>query len=132
MSFRTSAHAYTKVGNETSVEAADSHRLIELLYEGALSRIAQAKGALRQGRIDIRGTKISHAINIVLGLRDALNPAQGAELANNLDALYDYIQRLLMDAHKEGSEAKLDEATQLLSQLAGAWREIGANKSALP
>lgn len=129
MSYRTSVNAYTQVGNETAVATADSHRLIELLYEGALSRIAQAKGALQQGRIDIRGTKISHAINIVLGLRDALNPAQGAELASNLDALYDYIQRLLMDAHKQGSEAKLDEASKLLGELAAAWREIGGKRT---
>jgi flagellar secretion chaperone FliS len=125
MSFRAGVNTYTKVGNETSVAAADSHRLIELLYEGALSRIAQAKGALQQGRIDIRGAKISHAINIVLGLKDALNPAQGRELAGNLDALYDYIQRLLMSAHREGSSAKLDEATKLLTELATAWAEIG-------
>ncbi|UTA49475.1 flagellar export chaperone FliS [Simiduia sp. 21SJ11W-1] len=129
MTYRTSVNAYTQVGNETSVAAADSHRLIELLYEGALSRIAQAKGALRQGRIDIRGAKVSHAINIVLGLRDALNPAQGAELAANLDALYDYIQRLLMDAHREGAEAKLDEASKLLGELSAAWKEIGAKRT---
>ncbi len=130
MSFRTSVSAYTKVGNETSVEAADSHRLIELLYEGALSRIAQAKGALNQGRIDIRGAKVSHAINIVMGLRDALNPAQSVELAGNLDALYDYIQRLLMAAHREGSVAKLDEAAKLLGELSSAWKEIGRRQPA--
>ena len=129
MSYRASVNAYTKVGNETSVESADSHRLIELLYEGALTRIAQAKGALQQGRIDIRGAKVSHAINIVLGLRDALNPAQGAELANNLDALYDYVQRLLMSAHREGSIAKLDEAARLLGELASAWKEIGNQRT---
>lgn len=127
MNVRTRANAYTKVRNETGVEAADSHRLIELLYDGALERIAQAKGAQQQGRIDIRGTKVGHAINIVMGLRDALNPAQGAELASNLDALYDYIQRLLMSAHRENSTEKLDEASRLLNELAGAWRQIGQN-----
>ena len=121
---RSNINAYTQVKNETAVESANAHRLIELLYDGALERIAQAKGAQQQGRIDIRGNKITHAVNIVMGLRDALNPEQGGEIADNLDALYDYIQRLLLSAHRESSVEKLDEATKLLSQLANTWREI--------
>ncbi|AFU97676.1 flagellar export chaperone FliS [Simiduia agarivorans] len=121
---RSNINAYTKVKNETSVESADAHRLIELLYDGALERIAQAKGAQTQGRIDIRGAKISHAVNIVMGLRDALDPDQGKDIADNLDALYDYIQRLLLSAHRESSLEKLDEAAGLLTQLSATWKEI--------
>ena len=129
MNLRANANAYTKVRNETAVESANQHRLIELLYDGALERIAQAKGAQQQGRIDIRGIKVSHAINILMGLRDALNPAQGAEPAGNLDSLYDYIQRLLLSGHREGSIEKFDEASKLLNDLASAWREIGSTVS---
>lgn len=124
MQQRANVNAYTTLRNETAVASADPHRLIELLYDGALERIAQAKGAQMQGRIDIRGKKISHAINIVLGLRDSLNAEQGADIAHNLDALYDYIQRLLMEAHRTADMSKLDEAAELLSNMAGAWRQI--------
>lgn len=121
---RANPNIYTNIRNETSVESADAHRLIELLYDGALERIAQAKGAQSQGRIDIRGAKISHAVNIVMGLRDSLEPAHSKEITDNLDALYDYIQRLLISAHKESSVSKLDEAADLLTQLSATWKEI--------
>lgn len=120
--------AYTNVRHTAAVEGGDSHHLIHLLYQGALESIAQAKGALQQGNIELRGKKVTKAANIVMGLRDFLDTEQGGEIAQNLDALYDYIVRILWDAHRIPSEEKLNEAGRLLSEVASAWREIGGGR----
>lgn len=116
---------YGAVSREAAVEGADSHNLIMLLMKGSLESIAQAKGALQQGNIELRGKRITRATQIILGLKDFLDMEQGGELAENLDNLYDYMVRTLFDAHRIPSAEKLDEVSELMGQIASAWAEIG-------
>ena len=115
---------YGAVSREAAVEGADSHNLIMLLMKGSLEAIAQAKGALHQGNIELRGKRITKATQIIIGLRDFLNLEEGGELAANLDSLYDYMVRTLLEAHRIPSEEKMDEVSQLMGQIASAWAEI--------
>ncbi len=119
---------YGSVSRDAAVEGADSHNLILLLMRGALESIAQAKGAIRQGNIELRGKKITRATEIILGLKDFLDVEKGGELAENLVALYDYMVRSLLDAHRIPSEEKLDEVGQLMGNIASAWAEIGQQR----
>jgi flagellar protein FliS len=104
--------SYAKVQYRANVEIASPHRLIDMLYEGAIERIVQ-------------GNKINSAFSIVGGLREALNSDVGGELAMNLDNLYVYIQSLLSSAHSKNDVSKLDEAITLLGDLRSAWKQIG-------
>lgn len=116
---------YGTVSRDAAVEGADSHNLIMLLMKGVLESIAQAKGAIQQGNIEMRGKKITRATEILLGLKDFLDVEKGGELAENLGALYDYMVRTLLDAHRIPSEEKLDEVAKLMTNIATAWAEIG-------
>ncbi len=124
MNSRAALKSYNSVHVEAGVQSASSHRLIEMLYEGLLARIAQAKGSLQQGNIEMKGKKITEAISIVLSLKDCLNLEQGGELAANLDALYDYVQRTLWQANVNSDEKLLDECHDLILPVASAWRQI--------
>lgn len=117
--------SYAKVQYRANVEIASPHRLIDMLYEGAMERIVQAKGAMEFGNIELKGAKINSAVSIVGGLREALNTDVGGDLAMNLDNLYVYIQNLLSAAHSKNDVIKLDEAISLLSDLRSAWKQIG-------
>ncbi len=117
--------SYAKVQYRANVEVASPHRLVAMLYEGAIERIIQAKGAMEHGDIELKGNKINSAVSIVGGLRESLNTDDGGELAFNLDNLYIYIQRLLSNAHIKNDRSKLDEAQTLLEDLKSAWKEIG-------
>jgi flagellar protein FliS len=117
--------SYAKVQYRANVEIASPHRLIDMLYEGAIERIVQAKGAMEYGNIELKGNKINSAFSIVGGLREALNSDVGGELAMNLDNLYVYIQSLLSSAHSKNDVSKLDEAITLLGDLRSAWKQIG-------
>ena len=116
--------SYNTVQVDARVQGASSHRLISMLFDGVLTRISQAKGAIQQRDIENKGRKITEAINIIMGLRDSLDAEQGGEVALNLDALYDYIQRTLMQAHIHNDVAKLDECRTLLKEISSAWDQM--------
>lgn len=127
MSFASpsSAETYAKVGLETSVAAADPHRLILMLFDGALLAIATAGNALQEGRVADKGRAISRAIDIVSsGLRASLNFSAGDELPNRLAALYDYMAARLVHANLNNDPAALKEVSRLLGEIKSAWEEI--------
>ncbi|MEN0037660.1 MAG: flagellar export chaperone FliS [Cellvibrio sp.] len=117
---------YSSVKVHSGVETASPHRLIQMLFEGALERIAQAKGAMAQNQIARKGELISKAAAIVGGLQGSLNDKEGGALAANLDGLYDYIIRRLTQANYENNPDYLDECGRLLGEIKTAWDAIGS------
>lgn len=124
-------NAYVKTGIETGVPDADPHRLVLMLFEGALSAIAQARLKLSAGDIAGRGNAISKAINIIQnGLRSGLDKEKGGELAERLSALYEYVTMRLLDANLHARQEALDEAAHLISELHAGWAAIAPSKNA--
>ncbi|TVP56604.1 MAG: flagellar export chaperone FliS [Halomonadaceae bacterium] len=115
---------YQQVNTQTSTMDADPHRLIQLLFNGALERIYMAKGKIQQKDFAAKGNLIGKAIEIVSGLRGFLNFEKGGELAGNLEALYDYIERGLLEASIRNDETKLDEMAALLRSVKEGWDGI--------
>jgi flagellar protein FliS len=119
-------NAYAKVSMESDVTAADPHKLILLLYQGALLAISTAKNQMLRKEIAAKGKSISHAIMIIEeGLKASLDKSAGGELAQNLSALYDYMGQRLLIANLKNDTDALDEVSRLLIELKGAWEEIG-------
>lgn len=125
MNTKAALKSYSNVHYRANVEVASPHRLVDMLYEGAIERIAQAKGAMQYNNIELKGKKINDAISILGGLRENLNKDLGGEIADNLDALYVYIQRVLFNAHLKSDPELLDEAVGLLADLRTTWKQIG-------
>ncbi len=115
---------YRNVGAQTGVEAATPHRLIQMLLEGALEKINLAKGYMQRGNISEKGSHISWAISIIDGLRMSLDKSAGGEIAENLDALYEYMGRRLAEANLKDDEAMLDEVCSLLMEIKSAWDAV--------
>jgi flagellar protein FliS len=129
---RHALSAYVTTGIETAVPEADPHRLVMMLFEGALAAIADARLNMVRGQIAARGKAISKAISIVdQGLKCSLDKARGGELAERLDALYEYICGRLFEANAQSRTEYLDEAERLLDQIYGAWAEIGKTPATL-
>lgn len=121
MNSTNALEAYHTVGVHSGVEAANPHQLIAMLLDGALARIATAKGHMQRGEVGPRGECISRAISIVDGLQLSLNLDIEDEIVANLEALYDYIGRRLLLANAHRDEAILDEVTSLLEEIKSAW-----------
>jgi len=118
------ARAYADIGRHASIEAASPHRLIQMLFDGALDRIANAQGHISRGDISAKGYDIGRAIGIVEGLRMSLDRSVDHPLTVNLDQLYDYICRCLLRANLESSPVLLAESATLLRELKTAWDAI--------
>ena len=123
------AQHYSSVKVQTNLTDASPHRLIQMLFEGALERIAQAKGAMLQHQIARKGELISKAVGIVGGLQGSLNDKEGGELAENLDSLYDYVIRRLSQANYENNPDILDECSRLIADIKSAWDAIAEQVS---
>lgn len=120
----TSIQDYSSVQHHSQAEGASPHRFIQMLMAGALERIAQAKGAITQEMYEVKGERINKAIDIVCGLRGCLNDREGGELAENLDALYEYMVQRLFDANAGSDVKALDEVASLLGGIKQAWDDI--------
>jgi len=130
-SMKSGANAYAKVGVETGVLAASPHKLIVMLFEGAMLAVSTAARQMEAGDIAAKGKSISKAIAIIEnGLRASLDRKAGGEIAANLDALYEYMGNRLVMANLENQVAILEEVNGLLGELKGAWDAIGAPANA--
>ncbi len=122
---KNAAHSYTKVGMETSVAAASPHTLIVMLFDGALLAISMASNHMKNKQIAEKGMAISKAIDIInCGLKASLDKTSGGDLAEKLDALYEYMSLRLLQANVKNDQAALDEVSHLLNEIRGAWLEI--------
>lgn len=124
MSMSKSTDHYRQAGVLSEVAVADPYRIIQLLFEGALERIAVGRGAMLQGNVAKKGEQIGKAINIVDGLRGVLDHEAGGELAERLDSLYEYMSYQLLQANLNDDPALLDEVTKLLREVKAGWDAI--------
>jgi len=115
---------YNKISITSGVEAADPHRLIQMLMQGALEKVAIAKGYLEREDLANKGVHISWAISIIEGLRTSLNMDEGGEVAQNLEDMYEYMIRRLLRANLENDISLLDEVSSLLQTVKSAWDRL--------
>ncbi len=124
MNSKTAIQQYTRSSRQADAATATPHRLIQMLLEGALEKIAVARGHMERNEIAEKGTAISWAIDIIEGLRTSLDHDAGGELAANLEALYEYMNVRLVEANLGNDPAKLDEVSNLLKTIKSAWDAI--------
>lgn len=122
---RAGVNAYAQVGLESAVLSASPYQLVVMLFEGANSALKKAEILMIQGDIPGKGLAISKAINIISnGLQAGLDHSVNSELTGNLDSLYDYMIRRLLDANLRNDKNALSEVQGLLGGIADAWNQI--------
>ena len=125
MNAMTAMKQYQRVSVQSEVFEASPHRLIQMLMDGGLERIAQARGAIQRERFAEKGELIGKAISIVGGLREPLDHKVSGGLSQNLDSLYEYMIRRLLDANRGNDIVALDEVSGLLREVKTGWDAIG-------
>ena len=118
-SFNPQSNAYRQIGVTSAVDGANPHRLVAMLYDGLLESIAQARGALRSGNVELKCRIVEE------GLKGALDINSGGDLATNLNILYGYLSQRLTMANLHNDEAMLQECANLVQPLRDAWMQIG-------
>lgn len=117
--------AYARIDLESQLAGASPHQLISMLFDSALNAVLRAKIYFENGNIPKRGEMISKAINIIdNGLRTSLDHDKGKDIAQDLESLYDYMSRTLLQANLRNSPSDLTSVCEILTNLATTWKEI--------
>ncbi|MDD2763123.1 MAG: flagellar export chaperone FliS [Opitutaceae bacterium] len=123
------AHGYARTYQTQSVLTASPGQLVLLLYDGALRFLGLARAALEGSphdprRIETVNSNLLKAQNIIAELQGVIDHQAGGEIAANLDRLYEYYNRRLIEANLKKDVAAVVEVEQLLRELRDAWAEM--------
>jgi flagellar protein FliS len=117
--------AYSAVSLDSQIAGATPHQLITMLFDGAINAMRRAEIYFQQGNIARRGEMISRAINIIdNGLRAGLNHEIGGQIPADLERLYEYVSRNLLEANLNKSGEKLPQLITLMVEMAETWKAI--------
>jgi flagellar secretion chaperone FliS len=122
--YHNALNSYGAVQLDTGVAMADNVRLIQMLFDGLLDSMVVAKGHMQHGNLVGKNHSLSRASRILLGLQSALDFEHGGELAQNLNELYLYVNRRLVQANAQNDVAIIDEAHGLISEIREAWSTL--------
>jgi len=112
---------------ETAVSEATPHKLVEMLYDGAIKNMNLAKVFIEQKNYEKKSEYINKALAILNALRAGVDLDKGGEVAQNLYNLYDYCYRTLFTASAQNSLEALNEVLEHVLLLKGAWSEMPDN-----
>jgi flagellar protein FliS len=115
---------YSTVNAYGAAEADNSLDLILSMMRGAQDRIASARGHMERREPQKKGEHLGKAIALIDGLRGSLNIEAGGEIAANLDALYEYMGRRLVEANALDDVSVLNEVSALLAEIRDAWEQV--------
>lgn len=117
-------NAYKKGNLKQDIATADPHRLTLMLMQGALDKMAYAKGCMERKDFEGKAEHLSKATAIIINLRDTLDLDVKSEITDNLFALYEYMIGRLTDANIQNSLTIMDEVISLLLPIKTAWMQI--------
>lgn len=126
MSYAAAVRQYQDASVSAVVADLPPARLTAMLFEGALARLATARGAIERGDLNAKLKAVAGALAIVEHLRACLDHQAGGALARQLDELYDYALRRLVHANASNDAAALDEVIAVMRPLREAWDAIGS------
>ncbi|MGI9258907.1 MAG: flagellar export chaperone FliS [Gammaproteobacteria bacterium] len=115
---------YRKVQAGGGLSDASPHRVVQVMLQTVLDRCSEAKGQMNRGETAAKAESISKALRIIEGLQLNLDREKGGDIAENLDALYNYSTQTLMRANSEDNPELLDEVSGLMNEIKSAWDEI--------
>ena len=123
------AHGYARAYQTQAVFTASPGQLVLMLYDGALRFLGHARDALQAPedsprRIEIINNNLIKAQNILAELKGNLNHEIGGDHAANLDRLYEYYIRRLLEANMKKKVEPVIEIETLVRQLRDAWAEM--------
>lgn len=121
----TNAAAGYQAYQKNKYETASPHKLILMLYNGAIKYLNQAETSLLEGKHSSAHQYILKVQDIVYELIACLNERDGGEIAENLKSLYLYVIDQLIQSNIQKSIQPLAEARSVIQSIKEAWEAIG-------
>lgn len=121
--YQRNLKAYKATSVAADLAVADPHRVIQLMMQGLLEKLAQAKGAIERRDMEAKAVAVSKSQGLLHGLQDSLDMSQGA-LAEDLYRLYSYMDERIWDASLALDSAPIDEVMALIVTIKSGWDQL--------
>lgn len=115
--------AYATTQRETAVAAARPVELVVMVYERVLEHLRVAQLQMADGEDPVEAVVKSIEL-ITSGLQACLDFEQGAEVAANLDSIYEWACRELLRGRLRRDPSILQGVIDTMTPLAEAWRQL--------
>lgn len=113
---------------KTQVQTADQGSLILMCYDGAVGFLKKAKKAHEENNTQAWSTFLNKTQNVLWELINSLNYDAGT-IAYNLDSLYNYMIRRVVDAEYHNTIEPIDEVIAYLADMRETWEKITKKSS---
>jgi len=108
---------------KTQVQTADQGRLVLMCYDGTINFLRRAQKAHAEKNFVSRNELLTKAQNVLWELINGLN-FQAGEIAYNLESLYNYMIRRILDSQFTDSVEPVKEVITHLQELEESWKTI--------
>jgi len=122
------AKIYADNNMHTSVTSADSGQMIVLVYERILDHLIVGKQGLENDQYAIESFTKAHDL-IQQGLLACLDFEAGADVAQNLGAIYEWSLREIISARTLRSPEKVQSVIDVLYPLYEAWLALAPKEA---
>lgn len=116
-------NAYLNQYKNNQIFSASPEQIMIMLYDGAIRFLTQAMQGIEDGNIELKNHGIQKAMAIVMEFRNTLDHNIGGKIAADLDSLYDYMIREMIQANINLDRSKLEAVHTMLSDLRDTWKE---------
>ncbi len=111
---------------QNQINTASPEQILLMLYDGAIRFTRRAIAGIEEDNPEMKASGISKAMAIIVEFSNSLNHEIGGKIAEDLDALYDFMIRELSSANLKNDIEKLRNVEKLLADLRVTWGEAVA------
>lgn len=108
---------------QNSINTASREKLLLMLYEGLVRFIRQGIAGIDEKDTNKANTNFKKAQNIIAEFMVSLNVKAGGDMAKNLNLLYDYMKRRLVEANINKDKTIAEEILGYAEELKSAFEE---------
>jgi len=111
---------------KTNITTSDPVRLVIMCYEGVIDSLKLAKEKIKEKDYEKKAKAIIKAQDIIKELMCSLDFEKGGKIANNLDSLYNYMLRRILQGDLNKDVRPIDEVIGMFTELLSAWQEVAS------
>jgi flagellar secretion chaperone FliS len=108
---------------QNQIMSASSEQILLMLYDGAIRFTRRAISGLEENNLTDFRQGIAKSMAIITEFSNSLDHTIGGDIADNLDALYDFMVRELTQANLHKDADKLRVVEKILMDLRATWGE---------
>ncbi len=105
------------------ISTASPEQILLMLYDGAIRFTRRAISGIEENKPELKASGVTKAMAIIAEFSNSLDHKIGGQIAEDLDALYDFMMRELTSANLKNDIEKLKNVEKLLMELRQTWGE---------